>query len=568
MQMLVALMLPVSPISCHSLRTMFHDTRIVLLYTCSTLMIVDDIEEMLSRDKSRKRDIIPALTRRFPNESCPWLNGDWQSCVHPEGALYLYNESRKTFTEAHVVKTTFPLLDGCVDGLYDLARVKSAISQADDIELVVQLESEDQQVTCRYYFVDHAARTLFWLHDVNYGATTNIFSSLQGVDDLSHIRYALESEYWTHCERYPNHQMDRVKLIKELREVVTHASADLITSDISLSPFDADELSRILELINHLRGTKVPFELLVFERLWYYTSPENADENNFPHSICTIARFMHYFYRAKFFNACGLPCARLQAGRTMSEEDTGFGRLIDGLSLFLDVMYFWSLQTHMRSLQRMWMDGRLNTPQWKKFTTDLMTEWTGITIYSTVMLAVDVSFLTILNANLDKSQSFEVTAIYLSIIFITGSLIILLPLTQTQRRVFKTADKAAEFLSNSTSTFLGVRALATVCGLPYVMLLWGIIYFAVSLLLNMFKTATMVTSVVSTCVFVTVFVSWFIWATREIRIFRRLAKFALSFTSKVVSNLSASGFFIMSTMQWHWQELYVINRVFFSKGCR
>ncbi|KAG2363550.1 hypothetical protein BDR07DRAFT_908472 [Suillus spraguei] len=46
-------------------------------------------------DTTQKRDGIPALMRRFPNESCPWLSGDWKACVHPEGVLYLYNDRRK-----------------------------------------------------------------------------------------------------------------------------------------------------------------------------------------------------------------------------------------------------------------------------------------------------------------------------------------------------------------------------------------------------------------------------------------------------------------------------------------
>ncbi|KAG1816809.1 uncharacterized protein BJ212DRAFT_1353375 [Suillus subaureus] len=44
-------------------------------------------------DTSRSSGI-PAFTRTFPNQSCPWLNGDWQRCVHPEGALYLYNDRK------------------------------------------------------------------------------------------------------------------------------------------------------------------------------------------------------------------------------------------------------------------------------------------------------------------------------------------------------------------------------------------------------------------------------------------------------------------------------------------
>ncbi|KAG1724594.1 hypothetical protein EDB19DRAFT_296258 [Suillus lakei] len=314
-------------------------------------------------DKSRGRDHIPALMRCFPNESCPWLSGDWKSLIHPDGALYLYNDNRRAFTEANTDETTFRLIDECVNGLYDLARAESASLEADDIELVVQLpqlEVEGAQVSCQYYFVDHAARTLFWLHD-NDQATVNIFSGLQGVVDPSHIRYALESEYWTHCERYPNYKMDRVKLLRELREVVMHASAEIITTDMSSSPFDADELSRILELINHLQ--------------------ENAQENDFPHSTCIIARFMHYFYRSKFFDFCGLPCARLDADRSVYEDDNVFHPLTSSLSLALDAMLFWAPQVHLKGIRSVWVDECINVPRWKDFNKNIMAEWTGITIY-------------------------------------------------------------------------------------------------------------------------------------------------------------------------------------------
>ncbi|KAG1859074.1 hypothetical protein C8R48DRAFT_714446 [Suillus tomentosus] len=465
-------------------------------------------------DKTVERDHIPALMRDFPNKSCPWLDSDWKSYIHPEGALYLYNTTRKTFTEAIMDETTFHLLAGCVDGLYDMARAKSTSLEPEDIELVVQLWPIEGEMTCQYYFVDHAARTLFWLHDTNHETTMNIFSGLRGVDDLSHIRFALESEYWTHCERYPNHQMDRVKLLKELREVVMHASAEIITSDMSLSPFDADELSRILDLINHLQ--------------------ENAEEKDFPHSTCIIARFMQYFYRAKFFNFCGLPCARLDADKSVYEEDKGFHPLTTPVSLVFEAMLFWAPRAHLNNIRRVWVDECINTPRWKDFNTKLMAEWTGITIYSTVMLAVDVSFLAVPNMNISQSQSIGIIATYLSIIFITGSLIASVLLArQNQRYGFESAEKAAEFLSNLTGTFFGVRALATVHSLPYAMLMWGMIYFAIGLLYNVFKftTTAMLASIVSGCVAVTVFISWFIWAAREIHIFKRLAKSVLSVTS-------------------------------------
>jgi hypothetical protein len=47
--------------------------------------------------------------------------------------------------------------------------------------------------------------------------------------------------------------------------IFEHGIPEIITSDMSLSPFDADELSRILELINHLRGVKAPLDPFVLK---------------------------------------------------------------------------------------------------------------------------------------------------------------------------------------------------------------------------------------------------------------------------------------------------------------
>jgi hypothetical protein len=59
----------------------------------------------------------------------------------------------------------------------------------DNIELVVQVtpaKNDGEHVDCKYYYVDHTARTLFWLHD-HPGATEDIFCKLRGVYDPSHI---------------------------------------------------------------------------------------------------------------------------------------------------------------------------------------------------------------------------------------------------------------------------------------------------------------------------------------------------------------------------------------------
>jgi hypothetical protein len=83
--------------------------------------------------------------------------------------------------------------------------------------------------------------------------------------------------------------------------------------------------------------------------------------------------------RAKFFNFCGLPCARLDADKSVYPEDTDvFHPLIMSL---LNIMLFWAPQAHYKDLRRVWVDECINTPRWKDFSRNLMAEWTGITIY-------------------------------------------------------------------------------------------------------------------------------------------------------------------------------------------
>ncbi|KAG2359340.1 hypothetical protein BDR07DRAFT_221867 [Suillus spraguei] len=228
----------------------------------------------------------------------------------------------------------------------------------------------------------------------------------------------------------------------------------IITSDTSLSPFGADELSSILELVNQLQ--------------------ESAQDTDSPHCTCVIARFMHYFCRAKYYNFCGLPCARLDADKCVYKEITSFHPLTSSLSFALDAMLFWAPQAHLDDLRRVWVDKCLNSPRWKDYNAKLMAEWTGITIYSTVMLAVNVSFLAVPNVNISTSQSIGVIAIYLSIISITGSMVIsVLLVRQNQRYGCESADKAGDFLYSMTDTLFGDKALATVNSLPYAMLMWG-----------------------------------------------------------------------------------------------
>ncbi|KAG1750566.1 uncharacterized protein EDB91DRAFT_697109 [Suillus paluster] len=280
-------------------------------------------------------------------------------------------------------------------------------------------------------------------------------------------------------------------------EIIVHASADVITSDKSLSPFGGEELSKILELINHLHET---------------TSTECR-----PYSICVIARFMQYFARAKFFNFCGQPCARLEADHSIyrtSDEHV----VTSIISWIAELLCFGAPHAQMMELQRVWVDKSTTSPRWKDFNDKLSREWISITIYSTVMLTVDLSFLSVPSVNAQTSQSVAIIAAYLSTFCVVGSLVVSILLAGQIRKYGNvSANSAVEFLTKMTNSMLGDRTLAILHSLPYALLMWGMVYFVVAFSSLVFKsTSVILLGVVGGGLSIVILLAlWPIWAARD-----------------------------------------------------
>ncbi|KAG1893442.1 uncharacterized protein F5891DRAFT_1066667 [Suillus fuscotomentosus] len=448
--------------------------------------------------ENNKYKFIPPKTTDFLDprqQDC----GDWHACIHPEGALYFHNPTRGIYTDSNLQNEDRRCkMDSCVDEVLALTPPELQLC-CDKIELVVQLawNQKSKVRICRYYFIDHDKHLLFWLHEL---PTVKLFCGVQGVEKLSHIKYAVEHQYWQHCEMYPNANLPCARLLKELKEVVVHASAETVTTDVSLSPFDGDELSKILDLIDQL-----------------------GDNIGGTYSICVIARFMRYFVRAKFFNFCGLPAARLDADQTVYKKKKR-NKLVLVLSWTFNVAMFGAPQSHMEELRRVWVDRSINSPRWKNFNSKLSTEWSSITMYSTVMIAVDVSFLAVPSVSNQNSGSVPIISTYLSIFCIVGSLVVSLFLTR-QNRLYgqESADTAVDFLTKMTGSAFGTKAVATVHGLPYAMLLWGMLYFMLAFSYQVFTSTPTLTLATtgSACGLVALFTLWLIYAARDFHISTR-----------------------------------------------
>ncbi|KAG1734997.1 hypothetical protein EDB19DRAFT_1122884 [Suillus lakei] len=406
---------------------------------------------------------IPPIKRDY---SDPQDSGNWSSRVHPEGALYFHDAVRGIYTDSSMRDGRRRVgTDVCINKLLALMPCGLQL-RSGDIELVVELiRGEDERsLVCRYYFVDHPNRLLFWLHEIS---TEELFDGVQGVEKWSHIKYAIEHQYWQHCELYPSDKLLGTQLLKELKALVLHASAETITTDSSLSPFNSDELSKILDLIDR------------------FGDVQGA------HSICVIARFMRYF-------------SRLDAVQPLfvEEKKTMF---IVAFSWAIDVALFGTSQSHVEGLRQLWVGpvgSYINPHRWKNFST------------------VDISFLAVPSVNVQDSRSVPVATTYISVFCIVGSLVASLFMLTNQNPLYGkqiSTVTAAEVLVHKTESTFGVQGLATVHALPYAMLLWGMVYFMLAFSYQVFMSTSIIALATtgSTCGIVALFMLLLLTAARD-----------------------------------------------------
>ena len=124
------------------------------------------------------------------------------------------------------------------------------------------------------------------------------------------------------------------------------------------------------------------------------------------------------------------------------------------ISWVVELLCFGAPQAHLVELQRVWVDKSTSSPRWKDFNDEIGKEWISITIYvrdhlcyslcplsenrstckSTVMLTVDLTFLTLPSVNVQTSHSAAIITAYLSTFCVVGSLVVSILLAGQNRK--------------------------------------------------------------------------------------------------------------------------------------
>lgn len=369
-------------------------------------------------------------------------SSQWKPIAHPEGALYYYDSTRRIYTDADLSRpSTLSAIDAFADQLYNDARTDPKVDITAKTELVIE---DIDESTCGYYFVEQDTRCIFWLELFD---AELLFENIRRVRNMGHIKYAIEAQYWAHCELFPYENRVTPVVLEELKQMIMHAAAVTITSVTSVAPFEREELEKMLDLVMNIDGTL---------------------EGHFTHTRCVVARFMSEFIKAKFFNFCGQPGARLDSDQTIYFKDHDHQSLLFIITSFL---LFGAPRTNQEDLKIIWVDRIINRVLWNQFIGKLNDEWAGLALSATVILNANVAFLAIPSVQ-DIARLLSYLSVACSIAVV---LLVLLLVRQNQK---KDCERAVTLLTYVSQSFFGTEALAITYSLPYGLLMWALLCFA------------------------------------------------------------------------------------------
>ncbi|KAF8555065.1 hypothetical protein OG21DRAFT_1508125 [Imleria badia] len=388
----------------------------------------------------------------------------WERVVHPEGARYYFDARKNVFTDISLTELgDLAELDACIHFLREKEGqlLSSSTFRKYPTKLVIQLVDSEQWV---YYFVNHESHVVFWVDDFDLAGTIrNIF----GATEDSHIKYAIEEQYWLHCEHYPNSVPLLEEHITEVWGAVAFSYMDTITSIAPLCPLGQEELGKILDLMAYLQARTYAID---------------------GHGVWILARVMRIIARGKFYNFYGQPGARLEADMSVYLQQ---GQRDESHIFFhfLDLVFCFALASYVQELRSIWVDDIVNHSRWRKFTSNLTIGWSSFTIYSTVMLAVDISLLAVpaVNQGDVNSQSVAVVATYMSLLCATGSLVSSVLLARQINTLTGVAE-AATFMYKMSHWRGGTTILGVILSLPYALMIWAMFFFALALFYIIFQT--------------------------------------------------------------------------------
>ncbi|KAG1737292.1 hypothetical protein EDB19DRAFT_2040001 [Suillus lakei] len=448
---------------------------------------------------------IPGMTTTFPTHDMAVPQG-WTTFVHPEGPRYFVNQETRIFTEMNICDE-----ETCADVEYYMQHLLDALQQAVEngnltldvrqVDLVVEPKIyDDNTVVGCYCFVNHRDRCLFWLDSFN---PKDVISDCKGVESLSHIRLAIQAEYWRCLHYFPNLYPVTQNLIDELKDMLIHATCDHLTSDQSSAAFNAVELRDHLSVVDRMKGKLLlylDFHALISLPKAYPPADQGMQRC---HTTIVISRIMYAFSRNHFLNYYGEKCVRLHADQTVH----GWEYKLSPLMVILAPLLFLDSVAQVYELNRVFVDEIACTARWNSFTSKFNGQLQDSNLLATVLLNANVGFLAINSVDKGGRSAIQMAS-YMSLVTSMGSMVVgLLLVSHNRSKSQDTPFRTTMFLSGLHDRKHGLEKLGIIYSLPKALLIWGMVFFFAAFSINWWSPGDEVSKVVVGTVVLVVFIT-------------------------------------------------------------
>ncbi|KAI9458599.1 hypothetical protein BJY52DRAFT_1416383 [Lactarius psammicola] len=301
------------------------------------------------------------------------------------------------------------------------------------------LEIHKDSGSCNYYFADHTLRTVFWLHTLD---TVGVRSQHSFTN--SHLRYALEENYWIHVEMFPEAASQySAQALNELQVVFSHARADAPTSDTSTFPYTAKQREEIADTLERNKDrTHSSYVITYVARLWTIVASHRL--NHFSEDHC-----------------------RLSFGQSTSEIKDSKWDLF--LAIISNTLLFGFPDGHQARFKNLWLDQLVNTSRWREHVSETVEDLKQMVSSMLALLIVNVHMMP-----LSSFPAFSSSSLLLCLL----GLVTALYLMQEQRKLLSTNATATAVCLDNPNTSYRFQPIAIVHSLPQAMFTWALLLFA------------------------------------------------------------------------------------------
>ncbi|KAG0708426.1 hypothetical protein DFH29DRAFT_870955 [Suillus ampliporus] len=329
--------------------------------------------------------------------------------------------------------------------------LKESAPDADsDISLVLDLSfvGADQRLTFGYYFASHTHKRVFWLEGFECPCLS------EDCDEMVSSSRCAEAQYWKHCELFPNTLNVTEVVIREIKSIIVQASADRVTSKFSTSPYTAENLSTMLELVNNIK-------------------PQGKSKDG--RSAWTIAKFMVLYYIGILRSSYGQNDDYFDIDYSEPDSEPYQRSMLMAL---LSPLMLKSAEVYAEELHS--FRDNFSLARWRKFVNKVDISIRDSNLLATVLLSTNIGFLAIGSIDSSSIDSIDGSSLgeyhHWSYYF-----------KQYRAKGADTPVRAVTILKRIFREQYGLERLAVICSLPYILLMWSLVLFSIAFCENSFN---------------------------------------------------------------------------------